>query len=213
VPESPEHDELAARLRSVLLAWLIRLAKPGAVRRNLAVRWDVKHPRVGVDPDVCWLPSLPPGWDEGEIGSLKLWEAGHVAPSLAIEFVSRSHPYKDYERVQDKYAAVGVEELWVYDNRLFGPKRAGGPTLLQLWSRTNQGVLVRRHHDDTPVRSPLLGAWLLPRFGDHLLLAEHQDGSQPWPSLEEAAGERADQERARADQLQAELERLRKRKL
>lgn len=94
VPESPEHDEMADRLKSVLVAWQNRTSRAGAVRRNLAIRWDEVHPRVGVDPDVCWLDSVPPGFHEGEVDSLRLWLPGHVVPPLAIEIVSRSHPYK-----------------------------------------------------------------------------------------------------------------------
>jgi Uma2 family endonuclease len=230
VPESPEHDEIADRLRSILVAWLARSGGPGAIRRNLAIRWDEQNPRVGVDPDVCWIDVIPPGWDEGEIDSLRLWRPGHAVPPLAIEIVSRSHPYKDYGRVQDKYAVVGVQELWVYDPRKFGPKALGGPALLQVWTRTSSGVLVRRHFSDDKARSPLLGVWLIPEFASHLTLADDAEGMSPWPSLAEQERSRADQERARAEQersradeqharaeqerarreaLEAELERLR----
>lgn len=216
VPESPEHDELADRLRSVLSAWLARARRPGAVRRNLAIRWVAENPRVGVDPDVCWIDAIPPGWEDGEVESLKLWLPGHRVPPLAIEIVSRSHPYKDYGRVQDKYAAVGVEELWVYDPRRFGPASRGGPVLLQLWRRNAQGVLVCEHFGDDPVRSPLLDAWLVPHARSHLIIANDAAGERPWLSLHEEERARADQERARADQeraradqLQAELAALR----
>ena len=111
MPESPVHDEIADRLRGVLVAWQSRARHAGAVRRNLAIRWDEVHPRVGVDPDVCWLETVPPGFHDGEVDSLKLWLPGHVVPPLAVEIVSRSHPYKDYGWVQDKYAVVGVREL------------------------------------------------------------------------------------------------------
>jgi Uma2 family endonuclease len=210
VPESPEHDEVADRLRSVLVAWLARTGRPGAIRRNLAIRWDEANPRVGVDPDVCWISKLPPGWDEGTIDSLRLWRAGQVVPPLAIEIVSRHHPYKDYGRVQDKYAVVGVEELWVFDPRKFGAKARGGPVLLQVWSRTPSGVLVQRHYADTRAHSPLLNAWLVPEPKGHLLVADDSTGARPWPTLHEAERARAEQERARADTLAAEVERLKK---
>jgi hypothetical protein len=171
-----------------------------------------------VDPDVCWLDRVPPGWDEGEIDSLRLWLPGHHVPRLAIEIVSRHHPYKDYARVQDKYAVVGVDELWVYDPRKFGPQSLAGPVLLQVWARTAAGVLVRRHYGDGSAKSELMNAWLSPRFGDHLILSDDPAGASPWPALHEqehARAEqeraRADRERARADELEAELARLRKR--
>ena len=217
VPESPEHDEVADRLRSVLVSWLARSGQPGALRRNLAIRWDEENPRVGVDPDLCWVSQIPPGWQEGTIDSLRLWREGQRVPPLAVEIVSRHHPYKDYGRVQDKYAAVGVEELWVFDPRKFGPRARGGPVLLQVWSRTPSGVLVQRHYADTQAHSPLLDAWLFPEAKGHLHLAGDSAGSQAWPTLHEEERARAEQERARAEQeraradlLAAEVERLKK---
>jgi Uma2 family endonuclease len=211
VPESPEHDEVADRLRSVLVAWLGRTGRPGAIRRNLAIRWDPENTRVGVDPDVCWVSAIPPGWDDGSIGSLRLWQDGHRVPPLAIEIVSRYHPYKDYGRVQDKYAVVGVEELWVFDPRKFGARARGGPVLLQVWSRTPSGVLVQRHYADTKAHSPLLDAWLFPEAKGHLRLAADSDGQHSWPSLHEQERARADAERARADaeRARADAERAR----
>ena len=211
VPESPEHDEIADRLRSLLVAWLTRTAQPGAIRRNLAIRWVESHPRVGVDPDVCWIDTLPPGWHDGEIDSLRLWRPGHRVPKLAIEIVSRSHPYKDYGRVQDKYAAVGVQELWVYDPRKFGPKGSGGPVLLQLWTLNAAGALERRHFADGPARSPLLGAWLIPQPADHLALADDASGSLRWNTLHEQASARAESAEGRARALEQELQKLRER--
>ncbi len=211
VPESPEHDDMADRLRSVLLAWAERTNAGGAVRRNLAIRWDATNPRVGVDPDVCWIDRIPPGWNEGEVGSLCLWQPGHAVPPLAIEIVSRNHPYKDYARVQDKYAVVGVQELWVYDPRKWGPKSLGGAVLLQGWTRNGAGVLVRRHFGDEPARSRLLNCWLLPELGKHLLLADDDRGVRIWPALAEQERARAEQERARAEQLEQEVRRLRAR--
>jgi Uma2 family endonuclease len=210
VPESPEHDELADRLRSLLVAWLARSGRPGAIRRNLAVRWDAANPRVGADPDVCWVEQVPPGFYDGEVDSLRLWQPGHHAPPLAIEIVSRNHPYKDYRHVSEKYAVLGVQELWVYDPRKFGPKRLGGPVLLQLWERCD-GVLQRKHFDDVPVRSSLLGAWLVPRLGDHLIVADEPSGAGSWPALVEQEQKRAEQERERAEQERERAEQERER--
>lgn len=211
VPESPVHDEIADRLRNVLVAWQTQVHPAGAVRRNLAIRWDEVHPRVGVDPDVCWLETVPPGFHDGLVDSLRLWLPGHRVPALAVEIVSRSHPYKDYARVQDKYAVVGVRELWVYDPYQFGPRSLGGPVLLQLWERTPEGVLRETHHADTPVRSPLLGAWLIPHAKDHLELAAESDGTGSWLTHAEQERTRADEERTRADEERARAEQERAR--
>lgn len=209
VPESPEHDALADRLRSVLSGWLERSASKGAVRRNLAIRWDRNNPRVGVDPDVCLIDSVPEGWETGAIDSLRIWLPGHRAPTLGIEIVSRSHPYKDYARVQDKYAAAGIRELWVYDPRRFGPKAFGGAPLLQIWALSPEGVLVCRYRGDHRAQSPLLGVWLSPEPADHLRLFETQDGQGEWLALHEEQRERAERERERATSMEAEVQRLR----
>jgi hypothetical protein len=181
----------------------------GTISRNLAIRWDAANPRVGVDPDLCWVEHPPPGFRDGEIDSLRLWQPGHRVPRLAVEFVSRHHPYKDYGRVQEKYAVVGVEELWVFDPRRFGPKALGGPVLLQLWERSRAGVLVRRHFGDEPAKSTLLGAWLVPRAGSCPIVSDTPDGASPWLTLEEQERARADEAVARVKALEAELAALR----
>jgi Uma2 family endonuclease len=200
VPESPDHDIVAEHLTGALRAGLRRLGKQGVVHRNLAIRWDREHPKVGVDPDVCWVESPPPGWpSEERWDSLRLWLTDGAVPPLAIEIVSRRHPYKDYGQVQDKYAAVGVRELWVYDPKSFGPRRLGGPRLLQVWCRTPEGVLTRRHFGDEPARSELLGVWLFPKAREPLLIADDASGHSVWRTPEQAEQVRADAERARAD--------------
>jgi Uma2 family endonuclease len=206
VPESPDHDRFAEHLTAILRAGLSREGRPGVVHRNLAIRWDREHPKVGVDPDVCWVASPPPDWpSEERWDSLRLWLTDGAVPPLAVEVVSRHHPYKDYVRVQDKYAAVGVEELWVCDPNRFGPKALGGPVLLQVWCRSDSGVLIRRHFGDGPARSRLLGVWLCPQARDHLIIANDAHGQDRWLSVEEAERERADAERARADAADARL--------
>jgi hypothetical protein len=162
---------------------------------------------------------LPAGWGEGRIDSLRLWVAGHRVPPLAVEIVSRHHPYKDYRQIQDKYAVVGTQELWVYDPRKLGPRALGGPQLLQVWTRTPSGVLTRRHFADAAARSELLDAWLIPKAGKPLVIADDAAGREPWPTQQQRAqraekAERAERtkarrERARADELAAEVARLR----
>lgn len=208
VPESPDHDEFVDRLKSILLAWLGRCQLPGTISRNLAIRWDAANPRVGVDPDLCWVDPVPPGFRDGEVDSLRLWLPEHRVPRLAVEFVSRHHPYKDYGRVQEKYAVVGVEELWVFDPRRFGPKALGGPVLLQVWRRSSSGVLVRRHFSDEPARSEVLGAWLVPRAGACPVVSDSPDGASPWLTLEEQERARADEAVARADEALARVKAL-----
>lgn len=179
VPESHSHDVTLDYLKALLQAWLARAGRSGIVARNLAVRWMEEHPKVGVDPDLCVIAPTPP--DVERLTSLCLWKPGHVAPRLAIEVVSQSHPYKDYAQVQDKYAACGVRELWVLDPELFGPRALGGPIPLQIWERRG-AVLERVYFGAGPARSRTLDAlvWASP-----VRITTDECGSDPWLTVTE----------------------------
>src|SRR5687767_10571897 len=83
VPESRPHDLTNDRVRDLLEAWIKREGRDAIVTRNLALRWDPEHPRVGIDPDVCLIEPAPP--NETKLMSLCLWKPGHRVPPLAIE--------------------------------------------------------------------------------------------------------------------------------
>ena len=159
VPESVLHREIVELVAALLAAWAARTGRSAFVARNLAFRWDERHPKIGVDPDVCLIEPAPP--EPEQLTSLLLWGAGHHAPRLAIEVVSSNHPYKDYDVVPEKYAASGVGELWVFDPQLVGPRRRGGPQRLQLWTRSADTSFVRSYAGDGPMSSPALSAWAL----------------------------------------------------
>src|SRR5262249_44157071 len=112
-----------------------RMKLDAQVARNLAVRWDPEHWRVGVDPDVSLIAPATPEGDQLE--SLLTWKSGHSAPKLAIEVVS-SNPNKDYVDAPSRYAASGTRELVVFDPGLRG-RGHGGPHRLQVWRRTTEG--------------------------------------------------------------------------
>jgi hypothetical protein len=204
VAEAIPHSEPARELEQVLLAWAQRTSRNVAVARNLAVRWLEQAPRTGIDPDVCVLEPPPPNFSR--LSSLRLWEAGHFAPPLCIEIVSKNHPYKDYAGVQDRYAAFGAFELVVFDPLLAGPRLLGGPVLLQLWRRDETGLFERVHFENAPAYSKVLGAWFVPD-GGHLRIALDPEGKNRWPTGEER--ERAEKEHAQAEaeRAQAEAER------
>jgi len=194
VPESQPHDQTLDLLKAILLAWVARTGRNAQVARNLAVRWDESEPRVGVDPDLCVLdPRTPEG---EELESLCTWRPGHAPPRLAIEVVS-SKPRKDYATAPEKCAAAGVEELWVFDPGLVGPRSAGGPVRIQVWRR--EGNEFRRlNAGEGPVFSPYLQAWLFAvNEGKRLRIADDREGTQWWATAEEAA--LADKEAAIAD--------------
>ena len=63
VPESNPHEILSDHVKHLLL-W--RATEDGwnvHIGRNIAFRWDAKHPQYGLDPDVYMVePSPPEGW-------------------------------------------------------------------------------------------------------------------------------------------------------
>src|SRR5688572_9100715 len=82
MPESVVHDQAVDLLKAILAAWAAR-AGNAFVARNLAVRWDEAHPRIGVDPDVAVFSPPPPS--ATELRSVRTWLPGQAAPLLAIE--------------------------------------------------------------------------------------------------------------------------------
>ncbi|MEZ4221821.1 MAG: Uma2 family endonuclease [Polyangiaceae bacterium] len=211
VPESHEHDLLSERLVALLKAWTERTSLDALVTRNLALRWVAENPRVGIDPDVALIVPAPPV-EEG-LSSLCLWMPSHVAPRLAIEVVSKHHPYKDYRDIHEKYAASGTSELWILDPSGYGPKALGGPVPIQQWVRRD-GVLERMHFGAGPVYSEAIDAWL---WSDPVRISDDREGTRAWltgremeRAAKEAALEQARQDRAgreAAEARVAELER------
>jgi hypothetical protein len=202
VPESVPHREIVELLAALLAAWAARSNRNAFVARNLAFRWDEEHPRIGVDPDVCMIEPAPA--DEETLQSLLLWHHGHAAPRLAVEVVSRNHPYKDYDLVPDKYAASGVGELWIFDGELIGPRKRGGPFALQLWTRGADSTFARVYAGAGPMFSPALGAWAFTENeGRRLRIADDASCRSLWLTSEEAA-------LRRVAELEAELGRAKR---
>lgn len=200
VPESQPHDIVLDLLKQILLQWASRVGD-AQVARNLAVRWDASRPQMGVDPDLC---VIRPRTAEGdELMSLCTWESGHAPPVLAVEVVSASNARKDYATAPERYAACGVEELWVFDPRLVGPRIAGGPHRLQVWRRTEDGDFARTYAGPGPARSRVLEAFLIAvDEGRKLRIASDAGGETMWLTAEEV--ERAEKEALQ--QRVAELE-------
>lgn len=195
VPESQPHDLAVDLLKAILLHWVANAARKAQVARNLAVRWDEQQPQVGIDPDLCVIePATPEGDD---LTSLRTWLPGHTAPQLAIEIVSESNARKDYLTAPDRYAACGVGELWIFDPKLAGPAHLGGPHRLQVWRRAADGAFERVFAGEGPTRSPYLGAWLFAvDEGRKLRVARDREGTEWWPTGEEAERSAKEAERA-----------------
>jgi Putative restriction endonuclease len=206
VPEATAHQAAVYRIFGLLHAWSqrIRPERSVSIASELAVRWLREHPRTGADPDVCVIEPAPP--DFIDLKSLKLWEASRVAPRLAIEVVSSSLPHKDYDSIQERYAAMGVEELLVFDPLLHGPRSLGGPVPLQLWRRDATRAFERVAFGQEPVYSQVLEVWCI-ADGRDLQFAPDRRGKQRWLTAEEQlAGARNDLVTARTEAETARTE-------
>ena len=195
MPRGVWHGEVQACVSSAMEAEIARTGRDAQVLQEVAVRWIEERPGVGVDPDVCWVEPAPP---EGKrLRSLLTWKPGHKVPLVALEVVSPNNPAKDYEIAPDRYADLGVRELWIFDPDLEGPRAAGGPYRLQVW-RWEGESFQRVHAGDGPWRTQALGGWLvLTQERRMLRLAEDPFGQKLWPTVAER--ERAEKERERAE--------------
>lgn len=205
VPESTAHDAAVLHIYLLLQAWALR--QPGRVRiaRNLAVRWLRDHPQSGIDPDLCVLDPAPEEMDR-DLSSLCLWKPGHEIPRFCVEVVSTTHPNKDYVDIPERYAALGVAELLIFDPLLQGPKRLGGPVPLQLWRRDATGTFERVHFGSEPVHSSELDAWVSVG-GTELVISRDRAAAEPW--LTETALLRNERERERAEKERERTEKER----
>jgi len=198
MPETALHDKVTELLRLVLEAWVKRAGLDAYVGSNIALRWNAARPAVGVDPDLYVVQPAPPGADRDAIDSLCTWKPGCAPPKLAIEVVSKTNSSKDYSESPDKYAAAGVKELWVFDPEYAGPKRAGGPHLLQVWQRNGRGQFVRTYRGDGPAPSAVLDAWIVVTdHGRRLRIADDEAGTNLWLTGE--ATERAARQKVEAE--------------
>ncbi|MGZ5966478.1 MAG: Uma2 family endonuclease [Polyangiales bacterium] len=207
VPESKPHDRRTELIFELLDHWIHRTGADAEVARNLAVRWDREHPRVGIDPDVCLIAPRPP--EGAEIESLLLWLPGHHPLRIAFEIVS-SRPDKDYVRAPEKYAVNGTFELVVFDPVLRGASLSGGPYRIQVWRRGEGGSFARVAAGEGPFHLQALDAWVFAvDEGRQLRFADDREGTQWWRTSEEASREdaaRAREEAAGARARIAELE-------
>ncbi len=206
VPQSRPHHLRSNRLEALLIGWKQRTGRNVQVGRELALRWDEEFPRVGVDPDVYVVEPPPPEGDD--VMSLRTWETGHFPPLLAVEVVSRSRPDKDYSSSPLKYAAAKVEELWIFDPELAGPKAQEGPFRIQVWRHENRGF-TRIYASEGPVHSRVLDAWVFAvDEGRSLAIADDEAGTEWWRTPEEAERARREEAEAKAARMAEKLRAL-----
>jgi hypothetical protein len=205
VPLTALQDNAARCMQQTWELWSQEGGRDVMVSRNLAVRWDRDHPRIGVDADVCLLDP-PPATPIRQLDSLRLWEQGNHAPRVALEIVSEETAPHDYRAGIHKHAASGTRELWVFDPQRHGPNHDGGPWLLQVWERDENNTFCRVYAGDGPFMSRSFGAWLVvPRGGFLLRLSDDAAGTSIWPTY----GEVSARLREESAEIEAETARLR----
>jgi Uma2 family endonuclease len=120
--------------------------------------WVEEEPLVRVSPDVYLVDDPPPlplpkSW--------QTWLPGHRAPRWAVEIVSDEWK-KDYEDAPPKYAQLGTRELVIFDPAAaITPDRKGQRVPFQVYRRDADGLFVRVHRGDGPVRCEEIDASLI----------------------------------------------------
>ncbi len=178
--------------------------------------WMPSEPNVRLSPDVYMMPAPPEGpWP----GMWRTWEEGIEPPTVAIEVVSRTWA-KDYRVNPEKYSALGVDELIVFDPN--APELHDVRVPLQVFRWTADGLFLAVHAGQGPAWSPALEVWvvlvetsagvrarLAHDSGGRALVPTHEERAEAEGQRAEAEGQRAAEAERRAASLEAELARLR----
>lgn len=225
------HGERVELFLQVLRALAAEQDRIAYVSWDLFVEWDPNDPRARVSPDVLLIDGQPP---DIQPSLWRTWEPGCDPPRFALEVVSDRSRTKDYDESPGKYAALGVEELVVFDPAAAGPDAPRGSILVQLYRRSPRGQFLRVYAGGGPVESEVLRAWLVVTDGGgRLRLARNAEGTDLVPTADErrraaeeqrrvaeeqrrvaeeqrrAAESRAESAEARIKQLEDEIARLR----
>jgi Uma2 family endonuclease len=158
------------------------------------------HPEIRIAPDSMVVFGRPPG----HRGSYRQWEEDGIAPQVVFEVLSPGNRYGEMTAKAGFYRRYGVEEYYIYDP---------DPDRLEL-----SGFI--RRQDDLVAIEPMDGH-VSPRLKIKFEMHEHglhiiRPDGRPFVTYEEVAQaeelarREANQERERADRLQAELDRMRR---
>jgi Uma2 family endonuclease len=167
----------------VLRALLVEQGRAAYVGWDVFVEWDPNDPRARVSPDAFILEGQAP---EALPAMWQTWEPGCDPPRFALEIVSDKSRAKDYDQSPLRYAALGAEELAIFDPEPRGEEAY----VLQLFRRTPRGQFLRAYAGSGPVESKALGAWLVVTDGGKKVrLARDAEGTDLVKTAEEQLGE------------------------
>jgi Uma2 family endonuclease len=186
-------------LRPLVERYFRRLARFAHVGSDQFVYWKQYDPVESFAPDLYVLEGVP---QNIAIDVWKVWEHGGIVPSFVLEVVGKDAT-KDYDESPKKCAALGVEELVVFDPF---PSTRGRRVPLQLFRRTPSGGFHRVEVKSRDrVRSRVLGCFVRvvgTGAEQRIRLATGARGTDLFPTGEEAA-------LARVAELEAQLARRR----
>ncbi len=201
--EYPESDGKPMADNTEQYKWLVK------IKENLEI-WYSNVPDVFIAGDLFWYPvqdrriigpNAPDvmvvfGRPKGKRGSYRQWEEDNIPPQVVFEIRSPSNTEDEMERKFQFYQKYGVEEYYLYD-----------PETNQLEGWLREGERLRT--------IPQMDGWVSPRIGIRFELGETEleiyrpDGRKFLTSIE--LEQRAEQERARAEEALLQLEQERRR--
>lgn len=158
------------------------------------------HPEIVMAPDTMVVFGRP----KGERGSYRQWEESGIAPQVVFEVLSPGNRFGEMLSKFNFYNRYGVEEYYLYNpdpDRLelsgFVRRQSELREILPMHGHTSPRLKVKFEMDDDGLRIVRPDGRSFETYGE---LAQRQEQTQ----------RQADEERKRADQLQAELDRLRR---
>jgi hypothetical protein len=207
----PDHDDMGESilqrlmtelLRPLLARFLAEQGRPTFVGADTFIYYIKGNPKACVAPDIYVMPGVDP---DVTPRCWKAWEIG-AAPSFALEIMSEIDDLKDVAHAPQRHDELGTKELIVFDPYV---DVESGRTRFRVHRRDKQGrlVVVEATNQDR-VESRQLGCFL------------RVVGEGPQRRLRAATGprgeeiiptdaERARAEAERANNAEAEIERLR----
>jgi Uma2 family endonuclease len=182
VGEDILHRWIIEMLRPLVERWLHRRGVRALVGADQFIYYQQHAPTLRVSPDVYVLPGIAP---HTRVPSWKTWERG-IVPSFVLEVVSKDWE-KDYIEGPERYAAIGVSELVIFDP---APARHPDGVAWQVYRRVRGRPLTRVEVSTADrMRSRELGCFLR-TVGDgndlRLRIGTGPGGGELFPTGEEA---------------------------